>query len=299
MDLLQKFLDVEVKDDTRITEADKDFCKAHQAAYDNAKSTLSELKYFWEDMVSNQGNLLSSIEQSPTLYLLNGNELRISSEKINEQIKATHSVFINQIIYHFNKTYRISISTYEVTTALLPKQPEVNRHFDELEKWKAYENEMLELSLHYTDILEQIFIRLDGRNLQEQAMHELLEKCHEAAWNSHHKTPGYVRKKAVIQFSDYACSYTARYSYEAWELTQKMKHILQGIAHYETGSFSLIPATISSIIGSYDLKGDFFEFPTCEKVQSIKLYKNGRVDIRFATEEYAQKFTEKYLGTVY
>lgn len=299
MDLLQKFSDVEVKDDTRITETDKHFCKAHQAAYDNARSALLELKYFWEDMISNQDNLISSIEKPSTLYLLDGNALKISSEKIDEQIKTTHSTFTSELIQYFNKTYKISISSHEVLTALLPKQPEVSRHFDELNEWKAYEKAMLELSLQYTDILEQIFIKLDGRNLQEQAMHELLGKCHEAAWNSHHKTPGYVRKKAVIQFSDYACSYSARYSYESWELTQKTKHILQGIAHYETDSFSLIPSTISSIIGSYDLKSDFFEFPTCKKLQSIKLYKNGRVDIRFATEEYAQQFTEKYLGTVY
>lgn len=299
MDLLQKFSEVEVKDDTRITAADKDFCKAHQAAYEYAKSALSELKYFWEDMVSNQGNLLSSIGEQPTLYLLNGHELKISSDHINEQIKSAHSTFISQLIYYFNKTYKISLSPAEVTTALLPKKPEVSHRFDELKEWNAYEKAMLELSLQYTDILEQIFIRLDGRNLQEQAMHELLEKCHRAAWDSYHKRPEYVRKKAVLQFSSYACSYSTGYHYETWKLSGKIKDILQGIGHFETDSFSLIPDKVSSVINSYDFHTDSIEFPTCQKVQSIKFYKNGRVDIRFATEENAQKFIEKYLGTVY
>ena len=299
MDLLQKFADVEVKGDTRITEADRDFCQAHQAAYDNAKSTLSELKFFWEDMLANQYHLLSSIEAPDTLYLLSGKELKISSENINETIKAAHSTFISQLIYYFNRTYHISISPDEIKTALLPKQPEVSHRFDELKEWNAYGKALLELSLQYTDILKQIFIRLDGRNLKEQAMHELLEKCHQAAWESHNKAPRYVLKKAVLQFSTYACSHTDRYSYESWELSERIKRILQGIAHFETGSFSLIPSKISSLISSYHLDSDFFEFPTCKKLQSIKLYKNTRVDIRFATEEYARKFTEKYLGTVY
>ena len=299
MDLLQKFSDVEVKDDTRITETDKGFCKAHQAAYDNARSDLLELKYFWEDMLDNQRNLLSGITGMLNLYLSSGSEINLSSDRIDEQIKATHRTFICQLIQYFNTTYNISISTNDVINALMPKKPEVNRHFDELEEWKTYEKATLELSLQYTDILEQIFIKLDGRNLQEQAMHELLVKCHQAAWESFNKTPRYVLKKAVLQFSNYACSYNDRYSYESWELSEKIKRILQGIAHYETDSFSLIPDRIASLISSYHLDNDFFEFPTCKKVQSIKLYKNTRVDIRFATEEYARKFTEKYLGTVY
>ena len=299
MGLLEKFADVKIKDDTRITDADKNFCQAHQAAYDNAKSALSEFKFYWEDMLSNQRNLLSGITESPNLYLSSGSEINLSSARIDEQIKATHRIFICQLIQHFNKTYNISISTNDVINALMPKQPEVSRHFDKLEEWKSYGKAMMELSLQYTDILEQIFVRLDGRNLQEQAMHELLEKCHRAAWNSYHKTPEYVRKKTVLQCSSYACSYSSGYQYESWKLSGAIKDILRGIAHFETGSFSLTPGKITSVIGSYDFNNDFIEFPTCKKLQSIKLYKNGRVDIRFATEEYAQQLIEKYLGTVY
>ena len=299
MDLLVKFADVKIKGDTRITEADKGFCKAHQAAYDSARSELSELKFFWEDMLDNQRTLLSGTGESPTLYLSSGSEINISSDRIDEQIKAVHRTFICQLVEHFNRTYSISISVNDVINALMPEQPKASRHYDETDDWKVYEKEVLELSLQYTDILEQIFVRLDGRSLKEQAMHELLVKCHQAAWESFNKTPRYVLTKAVLQFSKYACSYNDRYSYESWELSERIKRILQGIAHYETGSFSLIPSKISSLISSYHLDSDFFEFPTCKKLQSIKLYKNTRVDIRFAAEEYARKFIEKYLGTAY
>lgn len=299
MDLLVKFADVKIKGDTRITETDKDFCKAHQAAYDSARSELSELKFFWEDMLDNQRTLLSSTGESPTLYLSSGSEINISPDRIDEQIKAVHRTFICQLVEHFNRTYSISISVNDVINALMPEQPKASRHYDETDDWKVYEKEVLELSLQYTDILEQIFVLLDGRSLKEKAMHELLEKCHQAAWEPYNKAPRYALKKAVLQFSNYACSYNDRYSYGSWELSEKIKRIFQGIAHYETDSFGMIPSEISSVISSYYIRNDYYEFPSCKRVQSIRLYKNGRVDIRFATEEYARKFTEKYLGTAY
>ena len=299
MDLLQKFAAVEVSEDTRITEADRDFCKTHQAAYDNAKSALAELKCVWEDMVAGQKSLLSEIDTTSTLYLLYNNEIRISSQQIEEQIKLTHTAFIRELIEYFNKTYKISISVLDIQNSLLPKKPETHHWDDNSAEWAAYEKSMLTLSLQYTDILEQLFLHLDGRNLKEQAMHELLGKCRQAAWNSYRKISNFTRKKAVLQFTNYACSYNVGCHSDAWNLSRNTIHILQGIAHYETDSFSHIPVDIASVINAYKLSQDFYEFPTCKKLKSMKLFKNGRIDFRFISEECAQKFADKYLGTMY
>ena len=40
------------------------------------------------------------------------------------------------------------------------------------------------------------------------------------------------------------------------------------------------------------------EFPACEKVKQMKLFKNNRVDLKFHSPEYAEQFAGKYLGTV-
>ena len=40
MNLLTKFENVEMKADTRISESDRIFCEAHQAAYDSARTSL-------------------------------------------------------------------------------------------------------------------------------------------------------------------------------------------------------------------------------------------------------------------
>ena len=47
MDLLTKFENVEMKADTRISESDRIFCEAHQAAYDSARTSLPELEFIW------------------------------------------------------------------------------------------------------------------------------------------------------------------------------------------------------------------------------------------------------------
>lgn len=40
------------------------------------------------------------------------------------------------------------------------------------------------------------------------------------------------------------------------------------------------------------------DFPDCHKVEQLKMFKNGRVDIRFSSEASAREFVDEYLGTV-
>ena len=44
---------------------------------------------------------------------------------------------------------------------------------------------------------------------------------------------------------------------------------------------------------------DLWEFEDCEKLLKIRLFKNGRMDIRFTNESYAREFVSSYLGTVW
>ena len=62
MSLLEKFSKVEVKADERISAEDRHFCEVHQSAYDDARSSLQELKFYWETMLESQKQLLSFIK---------------------------------------------------------------------------------------------------------------------------------------------------------------------------------------------------------------------------------------------
>jgi hypothetical protein len=209
MDLFAKFNEVEIQADSRITETDRDFCNAHQKAYNAARSCFGELIYIWEDLTKQQTDLLADMEEKSygmDTYLHSHDDLKISSGKINDHIMSLHFRFISRLVQYFNEKYHVSVDANTIESHLLPEQPSRDwRHSAENEQ--AYQEKMLALSLHYQDILNEIFVQLDGRDFREQALYELKEACHEAAWNSYNKSAKYEIKKDVLRFSSYGCSY--------------------------------------------------------------------------------------------
>lgn len=297
MDLLKKFENVEVKADTRISQSDRIFCEAHQAAYDLARSSLAELEFFWEDMRSQQRELLAPADASADTYLTTYGEFQLSSDKIRGQLQSLHALFIDHLVSHFSKTYHFSIDKGDVKDHLIPQEPTDRWVDDYKEQALKYTQELENLTLHYTDILEQIFLQTSGRAFFEQALHELKEKCHSAAWDSGSGRAKFEQKKCVLQFTNYACSYRSYYRSESWELIGRMKDIIRGISHFETGGFDHTPASLSRLLGRESDSGQC-EFPDCKKIQSLRMFKNGRVDLKFTSEAYVLQFVDEYLKTI-
>ena len=298
MDLLQKFETVEMKADTRISESDRIFCEAHQAAYDSARTSLPELGFIWNDMLSQQRELLAPAGTSSETYLVTYNGLKLSDDIIQKQIHSLHPLFICQLASYFSKTYHFSINTNDIVDNLVPQKPKDRWTDNYAELVEKYTKDMDELALCYTDILEQIFLQTGGRAFFEQALFELKEKCRQAFSNDSSKYSQYEQKKNTIQFTGYTCSFQDRYGGGDWELTQRMKDILRGIAHCETGSFDYIPDSLSRILGGYNLPYNQYDFPGCKKIQSLRMFKNGRVDLKFTSEAYASQFIEDYMKTI-
>ena len=302
MDLLTKFDTVKVQSDNRITDDDRDYCIAHQSAYDSARSCFLELIYIWEDLTDRQRNFLAGLDTSSSradCYLPDyDTDLKISTSKIEEHIISLHTRFIHRLSQHFNQTYHVSVDAAVIADHLLPKKP-ANSYRTAMEETNPYQEIMLSLGLRYEDILNEIFVQLDGRNFRERALFELKEKCHKAAWNDYNRTPKYEVKKDVLRFSSYGCSYDGSFRVERWTLREYLKQIFHGIAHYETGSFSVVPPDFSSLLGYNHADSDLVLFPSCSKIKQLKMFKNGRVDIRFSSEESARTFVKEYLGLVY
>lgn len=299
MDLLKKFESVEIRADTRISETDRAFCEAHQSAYENAATALKELEYFWDDMVEQQKELLASTETAPTAYLLSHDRLKISDDAIQEQLRSLHTLFIRHLVSYFSSTYHFSISSNDAEASLLPQKPPEKWTADYKELTEKYNQELLGLSLHYNDVLEQIFLQTGGWAFADQAFHELRENCQQTAWNLSKKRADYIRKKCTIQFTGYACHYRYYSNVcDSWTLSDGMKYILKGLAHFETGGFSLIPESFSGLMAGHYLNSNEYGFPDCRKLQSLKMFKNGRVDVKFSEECHARQFADEYLGTV-
>lgn len=300
MDLLTKFASIEIRSDTRISEADRAFCRAHQAAYDNARETLQELEFFWEDMLRQQQEALAPIDASSGTgtYLTAYGKLDLSGDGIRQQRRSLHPTFINKLVSYFNETYHLAIQGDDIKESLLPPKPSYGTAQDHKQQTKEYTAALDSLTLHYTQVLDLLFLQTGGRELAEHAVFELREKCRRAAWNSVSNRAAFTLKKATLQL-DFACScrdYCR--ALNSWELHSKTLDILRGIAHFEAEGFSGIPDSLTQVLQKGGADDNAFDFSGCGKVQSMKLYKNRRVDIRFHTEEYARRFVEEYLGTL-
>ncbi len=297
MNLLEKFDHVEIQSDQRISESDRKICEAHQNAYKNAATTLQELSCYWESMIEMQTDLLEGTGSEITTYLSSHECISLSMDLIHAQIIANHTTFINSIVSYFNKAYHTSIPCICIVAALIPPEPEkagCDRDAYK-EKYRQYEKDLLELSLNYKDILEQIFIKMDGRDFVSQALYELKERCCLAAWFSYRTAAKFEQQKNILRFQNYGCNYSYRYSEDVWTLSKALQTILYGIAHFETGSFTALPCGFFTLLGYQGSKEDTHKFTGCKKIEQLKMFKNGRVDIRFTSEAYAGKFIEDYL----
>ncbi len=301
MDILEKFAVVEVQTDDRITENDKRYCETQQKAYETAISSFLELSFFWSDMEKAQRELLG--EKNCLNYLSSRNGPSISQQSIEQHIKSLHSDFILNLVRYFNSAYHVSVDSSEVAGAILPKDPQESwrGNYRELEKLEelcaAYKEQMQSLTVRYQDVVDQIILRLDGLSFAERAFQELYTKCHNAAWNPYDQKPKFQRKKDTICFSGYFCRFRD-WPYDGWEIEDGMQEILRGAAHFETDNYGVLPAGFSGLLGYDNVQESVIEFPTCEKVKQMKLFKNNRVDLKFSSPEFAERFIDKYLGAV-
>lgn len=298
MDLLEKFAAVEVQADNRISESDKFYCEQHQSAYETAISSYKELSFFWADMVAAQEEFLGEKTGNSFYhdYLASRNGPSISKESIEKHIASLHADFIMTLVRYFNSHYHVTVDSAEVSKALLSEKPD--RYATSPETLEKYHEQMQNMIVRYQDVVDQIVLRLDGRSFADQAFHELYTKCHEAAWNKYDQTARFEQKKDTIRFSGYFCQYET-FIQASWKLEDKLKDILYGAAHFEMGCYNVYPLGLSDLLTRWQVDTDLTTFPTCKKLCQLKMFKNGRADLKFTSAALASEFITKYLGLVY
>ena len=297
MNLLEKFEAVTIEAANRVSPSDQSFCEKHQEAYEAAVQAFQELSFFWRDVKSAQKKLLGGLSESKGYcrrYLVSRDNISLSADKISKHIEYLHHEFISTLVDYFNNTYSVTVSCGAVEESLLPGAPD---RYDEKAQ-RAYHAQMQALIVRYEDVVDQIILRLDGRTFEEQAFHELAQKCHDAAWNTYQKKANYERRKNVIRFTGYGCRFQTWVGHGEWELQDCMKSILTGAAHFETGSYHTLPMGFSELLGWSGVKDSTHAFPTCEKVLQLRMFKSGRVDLKFSSDVCAEEFVNRYLGTV-
>ena len=286
---------VPISADNRISEADRQFCKAHQSAYKEAKDMLSELKYIWEDALNRQHQLLEPYETSRYNLDKYISVPNFSVRDIQQRLENIHRVFIDNLVDHFNSVYKVSLDSRGIIDTLLPQKPKSDCFSPNTEAVDEYEKMLRSMTVEHKDVLDQIFIQLGGRTFLERAVDEIKEECHKAAWCTYNGKAEYELKNDTVRFT-YGCQFSDLFG--QWELTDSMKKILRGLAYFESEILGYYPAAIENLLGWNRMEDPIVEFASCTKLQSLRMFKNGRADVKFKNKNYAGQFVSEYLGLV-
>lgn len=294
MGLLDKFNAVEIKADNRISEADRKYCTTLQEAYDKAKEQLDDV-YTILIRVGNEQRRIMGNDAERMPKFLEGCSSLVS--QVDEDIMNRHFRFINAIVSYFEREYTVNLERSCICEHLIPKKPDSSYWNDAYkQEYQKYRQDIKNLSLSYVSVIDEIYAQLDGFSFEERAVNELKKRCwevvHPGRYYNDNPEDQFEVKGSTLRLT-YGCSHSSWYS-DTWELTETLRVILNGIAHYFYGMMDY-GASMFPVASAYRVETDVFEYNGF--VTRIKFYKNGRVDIKFADSKCLNEFVEQYLKT--
>ena len=316
MSLMEKFSAVEIKADNRISEDDKVFCLRQQAAFDKSGPVLQKIADMMTAANEEQSSILDANEDYLSRYLV-GDGFRCEASYVLDAMKGRNRTFISAVVNYFSRKYNVELDEREIEEHLIPTGPkepnlpwggyrnmsedEIASYREELDTYKVekekFEQSLRVLPLRYERVVDEIFVQLGGFSFQEKAMNEFLSRT----WNCCHSTyrdnaEEFEVKNDTLKLTGYwcRCKDDSWRSYDEWESTDSLKTLLNALAWYECGRMDEGNLWFPELF-RYDTERNFFETYNMEKVKSVKLFKNGRVDIKFRSVAYVQEFVETCL----
>ncbi len=290
MDLLEKFEAVEVKSDDRISEDDRQFCAKQQAAYESAVDSYAGLWRIWTALLKAQRDMLGEQDRDNGLYhnyLSECAGAKLEEDDVFDHIEYLHEDFIHTIVEYFRHTYCVPFDSHRIVRSIHPRRTDS----------KTPQTE----KIAYQSVLEAMLKEMDGRSFPEFAIYQVKRACNKAVWDSAGE-PLFERKKDTIRLSGDFCANRNRagyYDYTEWLSTKSMDAVLAAMALYETDDVTVKPHSMSRLMEGKGVTDNLIEFSQCKKVMQMRMFKNGRVDVKFASAEYAGEFAEEYLDTVF
>lgn len=284
MNLLEKFESIGMGQDTRITEEDKVYCETQQQAYIQARVALKEVLSMVEKYTDQEIDTFTAKGYDRTRYF----SLEIS--KVESVFADTHQKFIGSLVSYFMQKYSVTLLSSSICNKLIPQ---IDRYCDDDNIIEEHKKKLYDLSLNWQQVLDCILAQLDGFSFADKAVNELKGKCHIAAWDTYRGSKCYEQKKMLISFKD-GCYWNTLFDTPSITLHNSSKDVIRALSFFETGVLKDV------LLDFRDMLSYRFETPektfSCIKVSSIKCFKNGRLDIRFTSEEYAREFAEEFLG---
>ncbi|MFI2856833.1 DUF4942 domain-containing protein [Paenibacillus sp. JSM ZJ436] len=263
-DMFSKFDNIDMSAEQKTNTEDATYCKAQEEIYKKLLNIHNSLITQLQDVQSLV--IDQKFDAYSTAYCYS-----LQPRDIKQTIKKMKDKFISAICYYFMNKYNVTID------------------YDKIQK-------KYDIDVTHENIIDEIKDQLGGYNFQEKAEQEIKEKLRDAfSW----KKPESKGKKIVLDGFLYIDSSWKKWGEERihYNSTDKLNQLFKAIQHFEDGSTTLNNSLQNlytqiahekneKVFGNHEL--------TFTKVKSIKVFKNGKVEIEFTSNQYAEKFNKVY-----
>lgn len=313
MSLLNKFSSVEIKADNRISEEDKAFCQRHQEAFDKSGLALAVIAEKMSAALAEQESILGTGTDGGTDQYVSGNGFSCNDGFVYGVMKQRNKSFITALVRYFAHKYNVKLDKDEILEHLIPAPPQepqlpwggyrdmsdeqIDQFKERMEVYRQeetkYSEAMRAFPLRYEQIVDEIFVQLGGFSFQEQAMNEFLErtwKCCHQNWDGKER---FEIKNDTLRLTSGWCWCDDQWSWGPdWKPSDDLRTLLDALAWYQCGRMGEAALWFPELC-RYTTKENQFDTCNMSKVKFIKLFKNGRVDIKFRSATYVQEFVEQ------
>ena len=282
--LLLKFDEVEVDNNSRISEADLGYCTRIQKEYDELTELLKkQLNWFEKKYNEAPANGAFSIHQDNdgtwSVRKSYDRDLRwdqqlkytplFSIAAIRNNLIEARKTLITNIKSYFESTYHISLDLSDL--------------------------KMSDTQCDYETIIQLIFEETEGTDLFETGSNKIKEDFLSSIWKGRAKRKG--EKIIIDEYASYD-HWSFDNSYKMHYNEQGMTRILMALSHFEFSTNSISSAISNSIPHkSWHNRKIEFQLYECEgttKFKGIRFFKNRRIDVVFHKAEYAEEFWNQF-----
>jgi hypothetical protein len=271
-DIFSKFDKVEITTEQKISSEDLEFCQEQETIYKKLVEVhnnfidqlqeVTELNKWHSEKFACKINDYTYKQETAYSYSLAGRE-------ISETINKMKNKFISSVCYYFMKKYSVTIN-----------HEKIQKKFD--------------LNVTYENIIDCIYMDLDGYNFTEKAIQELKEKSRNAVRNSDKIT---IKNTKLIIDGHFSYHDSI---WKEYRLNGGFCEIFKGLQHFEDGSTAGNDELVGKYVGYQNERKaenyERYEPMTLSKVKSIKFLKNGKLEIEFFSNRFAAKFASEYCG---
>ncbi|MCD3245241.1 hypothetical protein FDJ70_06010 [Clostridium botulinum] len=291
MNLLNKFENIEIKNDARVPAEDLKVIEGYSKEFEEYRNRVLQYELIFKNKPLiypsyNDDKIDSNYKQERFL-------VRFYEDFMNES-----QCFISKIIRYFKNKYQI-----ELENNFKKKGKEYNtcRKIESEERLDFYKN------FTYNDVLDDIFEQLEGFDLNSKAEQEIKDNMKKMCRDYRSGEKIKLSKNKISLKDIYIITYDS--IWERYEINynteDNLKILLNAMNYFENDSTEITELNnmfLNEYGGINRHLGDDFLFQkhglNFSKIKSFKFFKNKRIDIEFTSGQYALEFAKDYCGYI-